>query len=484
MLDPALIAEAERRFTRQGVALAKRMEDVLARLDRRLFDKQLAFIRDPSRHKCARCTRRAGKSVLIPNYAVREAYRTGGLVRIWAITRLRVKQLHWENLKKACAAAGIEFTPNEAELTVKLENGGEIRLVGADKFSEADKKRGDATVLEIIDEAQMFGPFLEAICEDIIGPSLLDHRGTICLMGTPGINCAGYWFDISQNDAAKRKHGYSFHFWSVYDNPFMPNAREDIAALKARRGWADNHPTYLREYCGIWVNDSGALVYKYEAARNGFQKLPKEVVLEYFAAGADLGSGGTNDPMALVVWGWSSTDPRLWERFSKKYAEETTTDVMMRDFLQLREECGGFIKAVIDTGGGGKLTANDLNARHGAGFEAAQKTEKHVHQKLMNDDITSGLIKVDENGELAREWSVLPKDQEDETKEDERFPNHCSDAGLYSYRACRHFWAQPDELPPAAGTPEAEEHRADEFAAQLIEHDERVAAQEADWSSW
>jgi hypothetical protein len=483
MVNAALAAEVERRFT-VAAEVRARIEDIVAKIECELFEKQLAFINDTSRFKAARCTRRAGKSELISRYAVKVALLTKGIVRIWAITRLRVKQLHWKLLKSVLDRAGVEFTPNETELTCVLATGGEIRLVGADKAKETEKKRGDKTVLEIVDEAQMFGSYLQTLCDDVIGPSLIDMRGTLCLMGTPGVVCAGYWYEATRMEESERKHGFSVHFWSVLDNPFLPHGRTEIYDLKKRRGWADDHPTWLREYCGIWVNDAGALVYRYNEKRNGYRELPTGLRLQYFVAGSDLGSGGSNDPMALVVWGWSDADPRLWEVFGKKYTEETTTAAMMDDFLRLRDDCGGFVAQVIDTGGGGKLTANDLKARHGVEFEPAQKTEKHTFQKLMNDDFTAGLLMVKADGEYARELAVLPKDPDDELKEDERFDNHCCDGGLYSWRKARHFWHAPTVPPPPPGSPESEKLRADEEANALIAADEAEEVEQEDWAQW
>jgi hypothetical protein len=483
MVDAALAAEVERRFTATA-EVRERVEQIVAKIDAELFDKQIKFVTDDARFKAARCTRRAGKTELIGRYATRTALQRRGLIRIWGITRLRVKQLHWKPLTALLDRLGVAFKSNETELTVWLEGGGEIRLIGADKPKEVEKQRGDKTVLDIIDETQLFGHYLELLCDDVIGPCLIDMRGTLCLMGTPGVVCAGYWYEATRMEVAERKHGFSVHFWSVLDNPFLPHGREEIYALKARRGWADNHPTWLREYCGIWVNDSGALVYRYDEKRNGYRELPKGLRLQYFVAGADLGSGGSNDPMALVIWGWSDADPRLWEVFGKKYTEETTTAAMMDDFLRMRDDCGGFVAQVIDTGGGGKLTANDLKARHGVEFEPAQKTEKHTFQKLMNDDFTAGLLMVRLDGEYARELVVLPKDPDDELKEDGRFDNHCSDGGLYSWRKARHFWHQPDKPKPPDGTPEAEQQRANEEADALIAADEAEAVEEEDWTTW
>ena len=35
------------------------------------------------------------------------------------------------------------------------------------------------------------------LVEDVIEPSLFDTRGTVCMEGTPGPVCAGYWFHVT-----------------------------------------------------------------------------------------------------------------------------------------------------------------------------------------------------------------------------------------------------------------------------------------------
>lgn len=103
-----------------------------------LFNHQQALVKDPSRNKGALCPRRAGKTEVWPRYAVKVALEhPRSLTRIWAINRLRAKQLVWQNIKDVCERHQIKYIANETELTIKLENGSEIRLLGADKDKEA-----------------------------------------------------------------------------------------------------------------------------------------------------------------------------------------------------------------------------------------------------------------------------------------------------------------------------------------------------------
>jgi hypothetical protein len=99
-----------------------------------------------------------------------------------------------------------------------------------------------------------------------------------------------------------------------------------------------------------------------------------------------------------------------------------------------------FIAKVADTGGGGRMYVEDVMSRYSQVFEAAKKTEKLEHVRLMNDDFLTGRIKVQSGGAYSLELAALPKDPDWDPYsgkapgEDQRFPNHLCDAGLYSWR--------------------------------------------------
>lgn len=477
-VTPPALLELHSRVTHQGHARDERAA-AIARLRRPLFVQQSAFIDDEAREKAALCTRRAGKTTLAPRYLLEVAIEAGALVQYWAITRLRAKQLIWRELKDACAEADIDADFNETELTCRPALGGEIRLLGADKEQSADRKRGDKTALVMIDEAQLFGSYLKTMVEDIVGPSLMDLRGTICLMGTPGIVCAGYWFEATRAEAQERKHGFSVHQWSVLDNPHMPDAAAEIESIKKKRRWDETNPTLLREWRGRWVNDTGALVYKYDDLRNGYSVLPTARGWVHILA-VDLGSGGENDPMAASVLSWTPALPDLYVTKTQKFRDAKTTRELMVVVQQWERELGGFVARIIDTGGGGKLTAQDLQDRYAIAFEAATKTEKHLHQRLLNDDLLSGAVRVPLGSDLAEELKTLPKDPDDETKEDPRFPNHCADTLLYGWRKARHFWHVAEEPKPPPGSREA----AKAEAARMEQEEAEALGQSLEREWW
>lgn len=483
-----LLREGFKRFAHKPAPIAAPPPKTLRFLSE-CFDKQAAFIQDPSREKAALCTRRAGKTTLAGKYLYAVALRQPNtLCTYWAITRLRSKQLIWDELKRIDREYGLGIEENkgfnETELTVRLKNGSQIRLLGADKAKEAEKRRGDKVTLTIIDETQLFGDYLQNLVEDIVGPALMDTLGTVCLMGTPGPVRRGFWYRVTRrhDDGGPADQptipGWSVHRWSVLDNPFLPHANEEIARLKHARGWRDDNPTYRREYRGEWVDDSGALFYAFDKKRNTYDgKLPelrRGETWEY-ALGWDI---GWDDAMALVLWAYSEHDPNLYEVHSWKKSRVLIGAVA--DEVTRIEETYGFIRnKVADTGGGGKLTVEEMSARFHHHFEPAKKTDKAEIVRFMNSDFELGRIKVIEGSPLAQEYAVLTKDPEAPTEEDPRIPNHCADGGLYSYRRARHWQHETRDETPEVGTKEHFDNMAAELERQALAKVEESNA--AEW---
>lgn len=446
----------ERRLLARQIAKRKGAQladgDIRGRILASLFDKQREFVEDPNREKSALCPRRAGKTTLVPAYKYSVLLENPNrIARYWAITQDRAYQLMWAPLLRAAKQFDIAIKANEQLMTIWLPNGSEIRLVGADKAKEAEKKRGDPTVLEIIDECSLYGAYLQPLAEDVIGPSLMDHKGTLCYLGTPGIVWDGYWFRLSGPAGEKAVKGVSRHGWDVYDNPFMPHAREEIEALRVKRGWPLDHPTYLREYRGRWVKDTEGLFYSYDPDRNDFEtlpELPRGKSWEY-TLGWDIGH---NDDMALTAWAeCPEVSPNIWEAFSWK-RPKVGISVVADEVRRLEERLGHIHKKVADAGGVGKVVVQEMATREQLYFEPAKKTDKPGIVRFMNDDFLRGRIKVRKGSPLAQEYATLAKDPDDPTSEDSRCPNHCADAGLYSYRKARHFDHQPQSETPEVGT--------------------------------
>lgn len=432
-----------------------------------LFDKQQDFSKDTSRNKVVLGSRRAGKTEMWTRIAVVTALeKPRGLIRIWSSSRLRAKELLWANFRYLFERHGIKPNINDTELSITFSNGSIIRVVGADKDQTAQRKRGDKTVLEIVLETQSFGPFVRQLVEDVIEPSLLDNKGTICLEGTPGPLCAGFWFEVSGGEETANqwtsKDGWSVHRWTMLDNPHIPHAREELIRKKLQRRWADDNPTYLREWCGRWVNDLESLYYKFDLLRNTYDTSQVQPWGPGWThvLGWDLGS---RDDMAIVIWGWHPSHSGLYEVYSWKKPGALAAEVMEQMDRQEREKGLQLIEQVADTGGGGRMYVEEVMSRYNRKFTAAKKTQKYEHVRLFNDDLLVGNIKVISGSPLQVELSSVMRDPDwpDPDKPDEpprespSSPNHCSDSALYSYRAAWHYIKPLEEKrAPHISTPE------------------------------
>lgn len=477
MADRRLILEelARRQSARQVSAGA--MQAIVDEL----YDKQRRVATSKSRHIAALGSRRAGKTEMWPRIASTKALSTPrALVRVWSHARLRAKELLWNRIRYLVGRHGLKCKMNEVELSFRFENDSEIRLVGADKDKEIQKKRGDSSLAEIVLEAQNFGSLLRPLVEDVIQPSLIDLRGTVYLEGTPGPICAGYWYDITggndsgdvwQSLGPKEVSMFEVHRLTMLDNPFIPHARIEMEEMKARKGWADDNPTYLREWLGRWVNDLGSLYYSFDLLRNTYHPGTVQPWGPGWShvLGWDLGG---KDDMALVIWGWHEKDPTLYEVFSWKKPGALSNEVVEVIEEQERRKGLNIIKKVADTQGGGRMYVDDVMSRYNHSFENAKKSSKYDHVMLMNDDFVTGRIKVLLGSPLQEELIALMRDPDWDPKkpeykdkpptEDASCPNHCTDAGLYAHRAAYHYLPRVD--PPK----KTSVYEADEYEKQAI----------------
>jgi hypothetical protein len=254
------------------------------------------------------------------------------------------------------------------------------------------------------------------------------------LTGTPSAVCAGYFFDATNSMA-----GWSKHRWSVLDNPFIRNASEYLERLKIENEWDDNHPTYMREWRGLWVKSLESMVYKY-TQNNVVDEMPPGDYVHVL--GGDL---GFDDACALIIASWSlSGDGTLY-----LHSEWKKNELDVTEFGEKIKEYRGsnkFRYVVIDRGGLGKMIVQELNNRHQAGAHPAEKADKPGAIELMNEDLRKSKVKVVRCKGLTDEWDALQWSDYERKIEDGRFANHLSDAALYAYREAMHYRAK--EPPP------------------------------------
>lgn len=484
--------------------------------------KLIDSVRAGYQYLSLRCPRRAGKSHGMTSLALwLGESRPGSRILIISLTLKSTKENFWSG-----APGGIIKQNHTHDLGLKFnhtdnvwvhENGSRGRLAGAETVADIERLRGAAAEADIaiVDECKSFAPeLLNELIRDVLEPGLMTRDGILILGGTPGSIPVGTFYEatdarartdsggitcipVEEEDGPayahlgdlERRELWRLHTWTIQDNTAAPRQWARALGNKKRQGWADDHPTWRREYLGEWVTDATDLVYAWaghkhkeghvtwypeKKSKENPTGLPQDKGPWRFVLGVDL---GYVDESALVLAAYSETLKELRVVYDFK-APGMTLDTFLEEILQVIERYGRPDAIVADTAGGGsKMLVETLNQRYGLGIEPAKKTEKQDHIELVNSDFAAGRIKIIPGSDLAHELSGLQWDLSRESKmvlartgrlrEDPSCPNHLCDALLYLYRYSYHFWSSSPAPSLEKGTTEwwAEFERAQLEAA-------------------
>lgn len=241
--------------------------DILSRLhdaQRSVVGMVFAFVR----YIAGECSRRAGKTHLAAALVILkllEAQR-GQEVVFCAPTLARGKELIWGELERMLDEYGLTpeagWKRTAASGKLRTPSGAIFRIVGLDNKKQVGKiSRGGNTVLFITDETQEFPHLLEALLI-AAGPALAQTRGCFLALGTPTHNESDYWAAVCDGAA-----GFVRVHWTLRDNPFLGRDPDELLAEeRERNGWAETHPTYVREYLGRRCKDPSQLVLEFDVA--------------------------------------------------------------------------------------------------------------------------------------------------------------------------------------------------------------------------
>lgn len=437
--------ERLKREKKRRAALSIQATDRIDHIKSVPFAQQLALIEDPSRRKAGLCTRRAGKSVAAVVYLLLVALMFPRCrVAYVGITRQAAKDVVWHEMQKLCQTFGLHAVFNASTLRVTLPNGSEVFVVGAHNERSIETLRGKAFRLVVVDECASYGPHFGPLIHDVLRATLIDFAGTLCLIGTPGAACTGYFYDVTTKD-----RGFSVHGWSLVDNPHIPGARDEVELVLTENGWDSSHPTFRREYLGLWAASLDLLVYKFNEQRNTFTDLPQG---DYgHVMGVDL---GYNDAFVISVLAYSLERPEAYvvDQFARSEMLPEQWSATIQEYAARYSPQG----IVVDAGGLGKPIVLEMQDKWALPVTFAEKTKKPAYIELMNGDLLSGRLKAHSTlTKLHDQFTMLQWDEKRPgIKEHPDFPNDRCDATLYAWRECRHhmnFTAPPG---PAIGSRE------------------------------
>lgn len=439
------------------------------------FDKQLAFITDPSRRKTAVCSRRAGKTLACAADLLHTAISLPGDVAYITLSRRNAKRIIWRELLKLNKEFGLNAKEDATELTLTLPNGNVIYISGAKDEAEIERFRGLSLRKVYIDEVQSFRPYIQELIEDVLEPALTDYYGTIVLIGTPGPVPAGFFYDVSHNP------NWSHHHWTMQDNPHherksgVPALRQ-IQEIATSRGLTLNSPSIQREYFGQWKQDTESLVYKFDNMRNIYFERPTNL---RYVLGIDI---GWKDSDAIAVLGYADDQQRVYlvEEYIRSKNDITSLVEQIKHFQDKYNP----VKMVMDAGALGKKIQEEIRIRHQLPVEAAEKTRKSEFIALLNDDLRTGKFKAMPNSRFEQDSQLLEWDYSAPTRPviDDRYHTDIGDAVLYAWRECKHFYEQAT----VAAKPTPNEYMAELEAkeAEAMERQKAGGNQFTDVQSW
>lgn len=446
---------------------------------------QVRFLDDESRVRILLTSRRWGKSEVL---CVELARAVDGKPGAWAVyitkTRKNAKALAWKTLKRVLDEGGRRYKANESDLTLELEGGGSILLGGADKITEVEKYRGFPFALAIVDECGVYpSDLLRALRDDVLEPATVDYDGRMIFAGTPGPTLTGVWYEWS-GPAANGPH---IHRGTLHENPYLTaDVDAFLAELRERNGWSEEHPTYVREWMGRWVQDDSVLVFPFTAERNGYEPsangphgLPTHTPTGVLLSVHDwrlcvvLDAGYVDANGYAVV----ATHPSVRESYvlsvhkrRGQLIEQAAQEI--RTLLDMFAIGDRKPLLIVDTGGLGKMHGEEFGRKYGLAVTPAEKRERSSNIMMMRDDVLSGRCKVFA-GEccdpLRSEWAVLGwNDDRDDIADGQE--DHGTDATFYGMRYLRNYTR---EVPPR----EYEKGSKEWYAKQAREMEEALERQ-------
>jgi hypothetical protein len=449
------------------------------------FPEQDAFVNDDSQFVAAQCTRRAGKTnALALRFHKAMQRNPGSLSRYIALTRDSAKDIMWPVLQELSETHNWKASFTESNLTMTIPNGAQLRLFGADMRNFIKRLKGAKSPAVAIDEAQDFGPHIESLIDDVLTPTILDYPGSwLAVAGTPGPIPRGTFYDIAHSGIGD----FSLHKWSLFDNPYLPNAKEFVDKLRAKKQWDDRHPTLLREYYNQWILDTESLLIKYEESKNHYEQLPNPTYGSKwtYILGVDLGYRDA-DALAVLAWGQHTPDIYL--------VEEVLTQG--QDITQLSNQIEAMIKKydiakiVMDEGALGKKIAEEIRRRKHVPVQPAEKQRKMENVAFLNDYLRLGKFKARKTSRFASDSYQVQIDYERTTPDrivvKKGFHSDIIDAVLYAFKESPAFTYSEPKTKPKVGTKEWGKEQEEEMYELALEHAmaNEEAAQGFGWEEW
>lgn len=171
--------------------------------------------------------RRSGKTVFVDNILIKKVLtcqHPNPIVYFLSPQKQQAKDNSWDYIKNYLRNTGLIESINEQELTIRLVNGGKIRVDGCEN---PEMLRGKYLDFVVLDEAATFNS--DYLWNAILRPMLADRKGGAIITGT----AAGHSFLYKMYNYALSKRD---HEWTAFNyTPDRTNAidPEELAKIEA-----------------------------------------------------------------------------------------------------------------------------------------------------------------------------------------------------------------------------------------------------------
>lgn len=402
-----------------------------------LHNKQREVITSKRNRKVWIASRRVGKTRACVSYVPLQAlYKPRSSCLYVATTRDHARELFWRPFSQINDEHELKVNMKESELRATFPNGSTLWLAGAKDRDDIEKFRGYPWDLVILDEVGSFKTHIEELIDDVLDPGLRERRGTLLAIGTPPPVCRGYLFDITHDV----RPGFAKFHGTLYDNPnfplwagerdYRPQVDKLLDEVLKEKGWTKKTPTFRREWLGEWADDADALVLHPPASFAEITELPPDTTT---TISVDI---GYNDNSAFIAVSHSQIIQKVWERESYCKRGMTISAILDKAVDLAKKYDAKMI--VLDPAAGGKNVAGELSTRYGIDCCSAEKIDKAMFLRMLDDDLCRGIALMIPNGETHKQCKYIPWN-EDRTREAEGVDCDLMDAYLYAWRYALHF---------------------------------------------
>jgi hypothetical protein len=385
-----------------------------------------------------------------------------------APTITKARDLLFHQLEQLRDEKGLDVRLLKGDFRAEFPNGGVVQCLGLSTLAEAEKIRGFVPAFATIEECGTYrDQVLEYAIDGCLAPATMRYwrrggRG-IANIGTPSKAMGTYWHDVCLG-----KTGATSHHATVFDNPFIPDARaylEQVIANHAAKGWTWDTPVFRREYLGQFCPDSQEMPYgSWDGVLLPQAMAPRE---GYTVMGIDFGQTADNSWVVDRMTTETVLDEvrrkmvtlNTIHRIHASKKNKLGTDQVAAHTKMLASVFG--VNAIVGDGHGqGAQSIKDMRRQFGVPIAPALKNGKKEHRIWTTDSLlASGTMKVYEEAKPWGDEARVVQWNEDRTDHHDRYPSHACDGGLYSLERLMARQSEED-APPVPGTPEWDEAEA------------------------